>query len=130
MRASTTARPTTTVARPTSRITASQATSVLRTYFLTAGARNYDGAWNMCTPKYQEKYASYENFDKFWNSVALVGIDATEDGGVTASGSRILFADVWFDGVSGRRSSERIRIEVIRQGDLLMIDDYRFLNSR
>ena len=111
-------------------VSADEAASFLRAYFLTAGARDYPRAWAMCTARYQAKYVSYDRFVRFWDTVEFAGIDATHGLGVTDAGSALLQADVWFKGFSATTSKESVRIEVLSADGMLMLDDYVFLGPR
>jgi hypothetical protein len=111
--------------------TATDAAQVLRSYFLTAGARNYSDAWAMLTDRYKAKYTSFSKFQSFWDSIQYAGIDGTSAIGAVESGGVAIAADVWYTPRSKPRSNEAVRIEVIRSASgALMIDDYTFISQR
>jgi hypothetical protein len=109
--------------------TAADAEQTLRTYFLTAGARDYEAAWAMLTPGYQDDYGSFERFVGFWDRVELVGLDSATLVGATG-GTTTIEADVWFTTSDGGRSDELVEVDVTTDASGgFLVAGYRFLSA-
>jgi hypothetical protein len=105
--------------------------ATLRKYFLTAGARKYQQAWDQLSVGYHQKYKTIAKFSDFWNGVRTAGIDSFEDAGTSSRNGRTITANVWYVLTDGSRSNEVVEVDVDHNasGDL-EIGDYRFLRKR
>jgi hypothetical protein len=108
-----------------------EAGATLRKYFLTAGARKYQQAWDQLSVGYHQKYKTIAKFSDFWNGVRTAGIDSFEDAGTSTRNGRTITANVWYVLTDGSRSNEVVEVDVDHNasGDL-EIGDYRFLRKR
>jgi hypothetical protein len=108
-----------------------EAGAALRNYFLAAGARKYQQAWDQLSVGYHQKYGTIAKFSDFWNRVRTAGIDSFEDAGPTSRNGRTITANVWYELTDGSRSNEVVEVDVDHNasGDP-QIGDYRFLRKR
>jgi hypothetical protein len=110
---------------------ADEAGTALRNYFLTAGARKYQQAWDQLSVGYHKKYETIAKFAAFWNRVRTAGIDSFEDAGTSSRNGRTIAANVWYELTDGSRSNEVVEVDIDHNtsGDP-QISDYRFLRKR
>ena len=85
----------------------------------------------MLSVGYQDRSGSYDAFVRFWDGIALVGIDSILPlGRATGSESGVTIeANLWFDVIGGNRSFEIIHIDVGVVDGALLITDYRFIRK-
>jgi hypothetical protein len=111
--------------------TLAEATQTLTSYFLAAGAHQYQQAWDMLGGAYQDKYGGFEKFKVFWGGIRTAGIEGTSVVGRSLRNGTTIRADVWFDLPNGNRSLETVGVDVERSVmGVGQIGDYRFIDAR
>lgn len=103
-------------------VTVAAAERLLRDYLLAAGAREYTKAWGLLSAGYQADYGGFDSFTRFWDRIAVVGIDrmSTTINGGTAT----MTADLWFDVIGSGRQTDRATITMGVVGGQLRITAY------
>jgi hypothetical protein len=93
----------------------------VRSYFHDV-TRDRDKTWQELTPKEQDAAGGRDGYDGFWSTIASVSVDELK---ADAKKGR---ADVTltYTRTDGTTSTERHRLDIVRQGDAYLIDgDHR-----
>lgn len=90
-------------------------------YLLAVGARDYQRAWDMLEPGYQERYGGYDTFTAFWDTVDSVGIERLDAS--WGFGFTNLDGTLWFQLKNGVRQTEDVYVSM-SYGDPPKIANY------
>ena len=94
--------------------------SMLRSYFHDV-TRDRDTTWKQLTPKEQAAAGGRSGYEKFWSGISSVSVDELA---ADAKHGRA-DATLTYTRTDGTTSTERHRLDVVRQGDSYLIDGDR-----
>ena len=101
----------------TSEIPAAELTKAVTDYYALL-PDDTDAAWDRLTPAYQSKTGGQKSYERFWNTIDSVTVTSAKATGPTSVEAAISYVEKSSDA----KSSERRSFTLVRDGDVLKID--------